>query len=113
MEFSEESSKNIQELQFIEQQLQAFLAQKQSIQIELNEVLNAIEELSKTEEEVYKIVSGIMIKSNKEILEKELQEKKKLSELRISSIERQEKLIEEKKARLQKEFMHTAHQKKK
>ena len=112
MELSEESSKKIQEIQFLEQQLQAFLAQKQSIQIELNEVMNAMDELKKTKDEVYKILSGIMIKSEKEALEKELHEKKNLSELRINSIEKQEKLIEEKKAKLQKELMHSAHQKK-
>ncbi len=112
MELSEESSKKIQEIQFLEQQSQAFLAQRQSIQIELNEVLNAIEELKKTKDEVYKIVSGIMIKSEKEIMEKEMQEKKALLELRINSIEKQEKLIETKKVKLRSELMHSAHQKK-
>lgn len=96
MNFSKESSEKIHELQVLEHHLQNFLAQKQNIQLELNEILNALEELKKSPEEVYKVLSGIMIKSDSAELTTELKEKKKLSELRISSIEKQEKLLEEK-----------------
>lgn len=90
----------IEELQALEQHLQGFLAQKQVVQIELQEILNAIEEIKKTNDDIYKILSGVMLKAEKETLLKELEERKKLSELRINSIERQENIINEKIGKL-------------
>ena len=103
MDQSKEIQEKIQELQILEHNLQSILAQKQSIQIELNEVENALNELKKTKDETYKVLSGIMIKADKNTLIKELEEKKKLSDLRISSIEKQEKLIEDKAMHLKEE----------
>ncbi len=96
MEISKDNSRIIEELQIIEQQLQGVLAQKQMFQVELQEVENALKELSKTNDEVYKILSGAMIKSDKNEMIKELGDRKKLIELRISTLEKQEKMIEEK-----------------
>ncbi len=94
---TEEISKKIQELQSIEQNLQMFLQQKQTIQFELNEISNALNELKNSkEEESYKISSGIMIKTPKIKLVKELEEKQKVLESRVSSIEKQEALLESK-----------------
>ncbi len=100
MESSSEANKTIEESQILEQHLGEFLAQKQTIQIELQEILNALEELEKTNDEVYKILGNVMIKSDKSVLSKELEERKKLMQLRISSIEKQEKIVEEKIFRL-------------
>ena len=91
---SKENSEKIQELQILEHNLQALIAQKQAIQMELNEVLNALEEVKKTNDEVYKVISGVMLKSSQAVIVKELEEKKNLFELRISSVEKQEKIIE-------------------
>ena len=96
-------NKKIEEIQVLEHHLQNLLAQKQSIQIELNEINNAIEELKKSDDEVYRIISGMMLKSDKKKLEKELLEKKKLAEMKIESIEKQEKLVENKSDELKKE----------
>ena len=104
MESKKDNSEKIQELQILEQNLRAISMQKQQIQIELNETLNALEELKKTNDEVYKMISGIMLKSSKEDLIKELNEKKKIIELRISSLTKQEDLIEAKSSELRKEL---------
>lgn len=96
MSSEEEIGKKMQELQTLEQNLQGLLYQKQAIQFELNETGNAISEIEKSDGEVYKILGGIMLKSNKESLAKELKEKKKLFDIRVSSIEKQEALIEKK-----------------
>jgi len=101
---SEEINKKIEELQMIESHLQGFLAQKQILQIELNEIENALEEVKSSDKEVYKMVVGFMIKSNKEELKKELEEKKKLLDMRISSMEKQEILLERNAANLKKEI---------
>ena len=88
----------------LEQNLQSLLAQKQTIQMEQSEIENALEELSQKPEEVYKVLSGIMIKSSAEKILEELKEKKKLFDLRITSIEKQENLIESKANTLREEI---------
>ena len=104
MKIDQETTKKIQELQILEQNLQALSIQKQTFQIELTEVLNALSDLKKSGEEVYKIVGSLMVRSNKADLASDLEEKKKIFELRISSIEKQEKLLEEKAEKLKKEI---------
>jgi prefoldin beta subunit len=80
----------LQEMQILEQTLQNLLMQKQAFQMELSETDSAIEELKKSGEEVYKIIGQLMIKSGKKKIEEELLEKKKLLELRLKNIEKQE-----------------------
>lgn len=94
MELNQGANKKIEELQSIEAKMQNFLAQKQVAEIELNEVNNAIQEIKNTDDEVYKIISGIMIKSDKKKLNSELEGKKKMLEVKISVLEKQEKLLE-------------------
>ena len=96
-------NKQIQELQILEHTLQNVLMQKQSFQLEFNETQNALDELSKTKGDVYKIIGGVMIKSNPADLTKELEEKKKVLQLRIQSIEKQESSLEEKANSIRKE----------
>lgn len=73
-----ETAKKIQELQILEQNLQTFLMQKQTIQVELNEILNALTDLKKSDDEVYKLVGGLVLKSDKTVLTQELEEKRKI-----------------------------------
>lgn len=94
----------IRQLQMLEQALQQLLMQKQTFQMQLMETESAIKELLPVSE-AYKIVGNIMILSKKEDLEKELQEKKETSELRISSLEKQEAKTREKATALQKEVI--------
>jgi len=103
MDLDKETNKKIEELQVLESHLQSFLAQKQGIQIELNEICNAIEELKNCDEEVYKIISGVMLKSTKEKLSNELEVKKKSLEMKINSLEKQEKLLDKNASDLRKE----------
>jgi prefoldin beta subunit len=104
MKIDEQTGKKIQELQILEQSLQTLSMQKQTFQIELTEVLNALSDLKKSGEEVYKIVGGLMVSSSKADLTSDLEEKKKIFELRISSIEKQEKILDEKSEKLKKEI---------
>src|SRR3989338_2465255 len=108
-----EINKQVEEMQVLEHHLQNLLNQKQSVQIELNEIDNAINELKNSDDEVYKILSGIMIKSDKKTLNKELSERKRIAEMKISSIEKQEKLIEGKALDLRKEINETVSKNKK
>jgi prefoldin beta subunit len=103
MDLDQETNKKIEELQALESRLQAFLGQKQMTQLELNEIENAIAELENSGEEVYKVFSGVMLKSDKNKLSEELEEKKKVLEARIESFEKQEKILEKNASELREE----------
>jgi len=97
-------SETVQELRMTEQQHQQLLMQKQQFQFEQNQLTNAVNEVKKSEGDVYKIISGALIKVKKPELLKELEEKIKAMSLRVESVEKQEKLIDEKMDSLQKEL---------
>jgi len=99
-----EMQKKIQELQILEQHLQAFQMEKQAVQAESQEVSNALLELKKTNQDVFKILSGIMLKADKESLIKDLEGRKKLLDLRISAVEKQENLVDNKASVLRAEI---------
>ena len=103
MKINKETQEKIQELQLLEQNLQNLLMQKQAFQIELNEVENALSEVKKTKDEVYKITGQVMLKANKEETEKELKEKQDILSLRVKSIEKQENSFREKLEKLRDE----------
>lgn len=102
MDINKETESQIKELQLLEQNLQSIIMQKQAFQMELSEVENALEELAKSSGEAYKIVGNIMIKSTKDDLLKDLKQKKDLIELRLKSINSQEKSLEEDSENLRK-----------
>src|SRR3989344_3890223 len=103
-EIPKEVERKIAELQLLEQNLQNFLMQKQHFQSESSEAENALKEIDSSEE-VYKIVGNIMISKKKEDLKKELSSRKKIIELRIKSLEKEEEKIKEKANSLQKEVI--------
>ena len=105
MDIDKETQEKIHELQSYEQALSSLLMQKQAFQMESNETENALEEITKTKEDVFKLVGNIMIKSNKENIEKELTQKKDLLKLRLKSIEKQEADITKKAEELRDEVM--------
>ena len=90
MDFNKETQEKVKEIQLKEQNLQMVLLQKQSFQIELSEIENAISELDNSEGTTYKLIGQILIKKDKESLKEELQKKKKIISLRIQSLEKQE-----------------------
>jgi len=98
------TEEKINQLQLIEQGMQNFLAQKQQFQMQLVEIDSALNELEKTEK-AYKIVGNIMVSSDKEELKKDLKEKKKIYELRVKSLEKQENNMKEKASAVQAEVM--------
>ena len=98
------AQKKIQELQMLEQNLQNFLVQKQNFQMQMVEIDSALEELSKTDK-AYKIVGNLMVASKKDELEADLKNKKEMTELRIKSIEKQEKSLKDRASKLQKEVL--------
>jgi prefoldin beta subunit len=98
------TSPKIEQLQLQQQNLQSILMQKQQIESQLIEINSAINELGNTDKS-YKIIGRIMIASNKETLNKELNEKKEVINLRLKNISEQEEKINRNIESLQKEVV--------
>lgn len=94
----------INSLSMLEQNTQQLSAQRQSFNSQLLEIESAIEEL-KNSKESYKIIGSIMVKMDSSKLREELESRKKLIDIRISSIEKQEAAAKEKAKKMQEEIM--------
>ncbi len=99
-----EMESRIGELQMMEQNLQGFLLQKQSFQSQLVEVESALSELGKTSV-AYRIIGNVMVATGKDELQKELEQKKEMLTLRLTTLEKQEGKLKEKASRMQGEIM--------
>ena len=87
----------------LQQNLQAVLIQKQQVEAELREIERALEELKKVGPEgvVYKSAGSILVRVDKGELEKELEEKKELSNTRLMVLGKQETKLRESLKELQ------------
>ena len=102
---NKETEQKIGQLQLMEQNLQNFIMQKQKFQTQLFEIENALKELEETKDKTYKIVGTVMIASKKEDLIKDLNQTKSVLELRIKTLEKQEKSIKGKASEMQGDIM--------
>jgi len=100
-----ETQKKVQSLQILEQNFQNILMQKQSFQVEINETNTALNEVINSNEDIFKVIGQVMVKSDKEKLKKELEEKKDLLDLRIKAIDKQELSLRSEIERIRSEIM--------
>ena len=105
MDIEKETQEKISQLQMLEHSLNNFVSQKQNFQSQFLEIENALNEMKNCKGKVYKITGNVMFESEKESLNKELNEKKDLLDIRIKSLEKQETALEEKAKKLQAEVM--------
>ncbi len=84
-------------LQQLQQNLQAIMMQKQQVELEISETQRALEELKKTtsDDVVYKLAGPLLVKSDRDNLIKELDEKKELSNTRTVVLGKQESRVKE------------------
>ena len=101
-ENKENKEKKIQEIQILEQNLHNLLLQKQVFQMELSETQAAKKEIENSKD-VFKTIGQLMIRADREKVKEELQNKEKLLDLRMKSIEKQENSFTEKMDSLRKE----------
>jgi prefoldin beta subunit len=87
----------VSRLQQLQQNLQAIMMQKQQIELEIVETDRALEELKKigTDDAIYKSAGPLLIKANKEDVLKELEEKKELSNTRVTVLAKQETRVKD------------------
>lgn len=95
----------IQELQMLEQSLQNLLLQKQAFQMELSETESALQAIKESGEEVFKIIGQLMIKTEKSKITEELENKKKMLELRTKTLDSQEGSLTERLEKLREELV--------
>ncbi len=94
---SPEAQQLLMEMQIFQQQVQTVMAQKENLNLQSMEIDKALEELEKAkDDDVYKAVGPILIKSSKKDLKTELNEKKETIGLRLKSLEKQEERMKEK-----------------
>ncbi len=105
-QFDDETRASIQEIQILEQNFEQLMQQKHLFNMELNETDLALKEIEKAEGDIFKIVGGqVVIKSTKEKLTADLIHKKDIIQIRMKSIEGQEKEFSEKMEDLRKKIM--------
>ena len=93
-----EAQQILAQLQTFQQQIQATLLQKDSLNLQKIEIENALKELEKVKEDesVYKIAGPVLIKTKKSELEKELKEKLEEIDVKLKSMDNLLKKLEEK-----------------
>ena len=101
----QETQRKVQSLQLIEQSFQSLLMQKQTFQIEINETKTALDEVSKSNGTVFRVLGQVMVKADSNELKKELKEKNDILNLRMKSIEKQELSLREEIERIRAEIM--------
>lgn len=88
-----ELEKTLVEYENLERQLQVLVLQKHQLQLQINEINLAQEELKKTRGDVYKAIGAVMVKSSPDDAEKDLSERKQLADMRLSTITKQEEKL--------------------
>ncbi len=90
-------------LQQVQQQLQTILSQKAQYEMAVREAKRAQEEISDLPEDaaMYMSVGSVLMQKKKEVVNTKLSEKVETLELRIKSLEKQEKMLQGKFEQLQ------------
>ncbi len=94
--------------QQLQQQLETVVAQKYQMEIMAKDIEKTLEELDKLagDERIYRSVGAIMVEvRDAGKLKEELREEKELLEMRIKTMEKQQKLLEDKYREVQQEVM--------
>lgn len=102
----QETQQKIQELQMMEQGFQQLMMQKNAFSMEQNETNYIIKEVEKIDGEVSRIIGGqVIIKTTKEKILEDMENKKKLIDTRMKDIDAQEKEFSEKMDSIREEVM--------
>ncbi|MFH0928870.1 MAG: prefoldin subunit beta [Candidatus Aenigmatarchaeota archaeon] len=105
LKITPETQQILMELQAYQQQMQTVLIQKESLSIQNMEMDKALVELGKVkDEDVFKAVGPILIKADKEKLKIELNERKETIDLRLKSLNKQEKRMKDRMEENQKKL---------
>ncbi|MFW6194264.1 MAG: prefoldin subunit beta [Halobacteriota archaeon] len=98
-----EAQNMLSQLQQLQQQLQSVMSQKRRAEAYQQEAEEALEEVQNAGEDVpmYKAAGNVLVKTDREKLVNELEEKKETYGLRVKTLDRQENKLREKLEELQ------------
>jgi len=99
----------INSIQMVQQSLENSSMQRQQFQMQQAELDSALEQLGN--DKAYKIIGNIMVATDSVALKQELEEKRKVLDIRISTLEKQEGKLREKAEALQKEVLESLEKK--
>ena len=105
------SNQSVGQLQLLEQNLQQIFSQKHALQEELSEIESALKDVNSSTQS-YKIVGKLMILQSKDEITANLNKRKEMLTLKLSSFDKQEKVIGEKISKTQTEMLKEFEQKK-
>jgi len=103
-EMGKDAQEKLQQLQMMEQSLQASFVQKQGFQAQQIEIESALSQLT-DKKSAHKIIGSIMVETSVDDLKKELEEKKEKLHLRIKNLDKQEEKVKDKAESLQKAIL--------
>ena|SRR3989344_865125 len=101
------TSEKVNQLQLTQQNLQSVVAQKQQLESQVTELDSALKEIT-TARESFKIIGKIMVSTSKDLLKKELEQKREIISIRLKNFTRQEELLIKNIEELQQEVMRDA-----
>lgn len=101
---NKDTQEKIQKLQILEQNIQNLSIQKQNFQQKLMEINSASSEVEHSEK-AFKIIGNIMVSIDNKKLSKDLIQEKEKIDLRIKTVEKQEKSLREKMKNIQEDVM--------
>lgn len=73
--------------------------------MELSETTTALTEIKNSDDDVYKILGQLMVKTKKDSVVKELSDKEKIIELRLKNLEKQESSLNNQLEKLREEIL--------
>jgi prefoldin beta subunit len=106
-ELSPKVQNQIAQFQQLQQQLQALINQKYQMDVQAKEMQRTIDELNKAPADVtvYKSVGSLLIKAQgKDELLKEIEENKETVDIRVKTLDRQEKSLRDRYQQLQEQI---------
>ena len=89
----EDLNRELIEYENMEKQLEVLLIQKHQLQIQSNEIKHALEELKKSQGDVYRSIGSIMIHTTRDAAESDLKERDELIEVKLNAITKQEEKL--------------------
>jgi len=92
VEISKQAQDLLMKVQSENQQLQAIMAQKQSVELQEVEINDAIKEIE-GKDEIYKEVAGLLVKAEKKKIKEELEESLEFIKIKKKQFNEQETLL--------------------
>ncbi len=84
---------SLAELQEMQARIQAMMMEKQQLMIQQSEIERALQELKNVSGKTYEMIGTLLIERSKDEVEKSMLERKQLIELRLESLDKNERTM--------------------